>query len=72
VSDGDRTAAQTAASIAIEHGDPCLMREFGARRPFKLISRLMSEGRLPTDQLQCAPFHKDETVLYRGFNSDPG
>lgn len=58
VADHERTAAQTAGSIAIEHGDPCLMRDFGPapdpRRPFRLISRLMSEGRLPPAQLKCA------------------
>jgi hypothetical protein len=58
VADYERTAAQTASSIAIEHGDPCLMREFkpapDPHRPFRLISRLMSEGRLPLVQLRCA------------------
>lgn len=53
VADHDRTVAETAASIVIEHGNPCLMRTF-ARRPFHVIARVMSEGALAPDQLQCA------------------
>ena len=53
VADHDRTPAETAASIVVEHGNPCLMRAF-TRRPFHVIARVMSEGALPADQLRCA------------------
>ena len=53
IADHDRTRAETAASIVIEHGNPCLMRTF-ERRPFHVIARVMSEGALPPDQLKCA------------------
>ena len=53
VADADRSVAETAASIVIEHGNPCLMRKF-ERRPFHVVARVMSEGLLPQDQLQCA------------------
>lgn len=53
VADHDRSSAETARSIAIEHGNPCLMRHF-KQRPFHLIARLMSEGALPLDQIRCA------------------
>ena len=53
VADHDRSVAQTHVSIAIEHGNPCLMRSF-ERRPVHVVARLMSEGYLPPDQLHCA------------------
>ena len=48
VADLDRSVEQTAASIVIEHGNPCQMRRF-KRRPFRVVSRLMSEGFLPPE-----------------------
>eukprot|EP00966_Prymnesium_polylepis_P019209 442756-Prymnesium_polylepis.1 len=53
VADHDRTPAQSAASIVVEHGNPCHMRSF-ERRPFRVVARLMSEGYLPAEQLHCA------------------
>mmetsp|Transcript_9859 Transcript_9859/g.32744 ORF Transcript_9859/g.32744 Transcript_9859/m.32744 type:complete len:399 (+) Transcript_9859:108-1304(+) len=53
VADHDRTASETAGSIVIEHGNPCLMRQFPLR-PLHVVARLMSEGMLPLDQLRCA------------------
>lgn len=63
VADNERTPAQTVASIAIEHGNPCQMRAFcpaGSAgpgclpRPYHVVARVMSEGLLPQDQLRCA------------------
>ena len=57
-----RTAEQTAASVAIEHGDPCAMRSWTAStRPLWVIARSMSEGDLPEEQASCLKDgHADE------------
>lgn len=59
-----RTQLQTAQSIAIEHAEPCKMRQYrGANkvhRPRYVISRSMSEGVLPAAEVQCANERADE------------
>ena len=50
------TPAQTAASIAIEHGEPCGMRRWpmgSPSRPRRVIARAMSEGDLSPSNAQC-------------------
>ena len=59
-----RSVGQTAASIAIEHAEPCKMRRFvGAhskQRPRYVISRSMSEGVLNAQEVACANERADE------------
>jgi hypothetical protein len=50
--DRDRTPAQSANSIVIEHAEPCKMRTF-ERAPRRLVSRAMSEGLLAGNQVAC-------------------
>lgn len=40
VADHDRTASETAGSIVIEHGNPCLMRQFPLRPLHVVLARL--------------------------------
>ena len=42
VADNGRSATQTARSIAIEHAEPCKMRQYGARLPACQLTRLPS------------------------------
>eukprot|EP01044_Picomonas_judraskeda_P003319 COSAG03_NODE_271_length_9583_cov_8.272986_7_plen_405_part_00 len=73
VEDNGRTAAQTAQSIAIEHAEPCKMRQFrGAnrkKRPRYVISRSMSEGMLPPAEVKCANERADEIWVPTQYHS---
>jgi len=40
VADHDRSASETAGSIVIEHGNPCLMRQFPLRPLHVVLARL--------------------------------
>lgn len=54
VEDHDRTPAQTRLSIAIEHAEPCKIRDYvEGGRPLIVISRAMSEGNLAAQQAIC-------------------
>lgn len=54
VDESARTAAQTRASIVIEHGEPCSIRRWAASdRPLWVISRTMTEGDLAPEQADC-------------------
>ena len=54
VEDYDRTPAQTRLSIAIEHAEPCKIRDYAdGGRPLLVISRAMSEGNLAAQQAVC-------------------
>jgi len=54
VRDNERTAPQTSRSVAIEHAEPCKIRDFvDGGRPLLLISRSMSEGHLAAQQARC-------------------
>ena len=48
-----RRRADSAASIVIEHGDPCDMRTWRQTRPLWIIARAMSEGHLSHDAARC-------------------
>ena len=56
VDEAKRTRKQTAASIAIEHGEPCGMRTWPSKspdRPIRVISRSMTESNLEPEQAEC-------------------
>jgi hypothetical protein len=54
VEDLGRSPFETHRSIAIEHAEPCKIREFSeASRPVYVISRTMSEGMLDMRQAHC-------------------
>ena len=73
VEDNDRTVSQTAHSIAIEHAEPCKMRQFfGSKRkgrPRYVISRSMSEGVLPPAEVKCANERADEIWVPTKYHS---
>ena len=73
VEDSGRSATQTAQSIAIEHAEPCKMRQFrGANRrnrPRYVISRSMSEGMLPPAEVKCANERADEIWVPTQYHS---
>lgn len=73
VEDNGRTVSQTAQSIAIEHAEPCKMRQFsGAKRkgrPRYVISRSMSEGILPAAEVRCANERADEIWVPTKYHS---
>ena len=73
VEDNGRTVSQTAHSIAIEHAEPCKMRQFsGAKRkgrPRYVISRSMSEGILPAAEVRCANERADEIWVPTKYHS---
>lgn len=48
-----RRRADSAASVVIEHGDPCDMRAWHRTRPLWIIARAMSEGQLHHDAARC-------------------
>ena len=52
--DAARTPEQTRRSIAIEHAEPCKIRNYAdGGRPLLVISRAMSEGNLASKQVAC-------------------
>eukprot|EP01043_Picozoa_sp_COSAG02_P030527 COSAG02_NODE_1951_length_10286_cov_4.096005_9_plen_380_part_00 len=73
VEDNGRTASQTAHSIAIEHAEPCKMRQFSGfkrkGRPRYVISRSMSEGILPPAEVKCANERADEIWVPTKYHS---
>ena len=64
VAESTLTQAQTAASLAIEHGEPCGIRQYSSRtaagRPWRVIARAMSEADLGADKAQCLRSGADE------------
>ena len=56
------TRAQTAASLAIEHGEPCEMRSWRGQpgRPWRVIARAMSEADLSLSKATCLRSNADE------------
>ena len=60
--EGTLSAEQTAAALAIEHGEPCEMRRAWARggRPWRVIARAMSEGDLSASNAHCLRTSADE------------
>lgn len=67
--DRDRTPDITRKVVAIEHAEPCKMREFTAEgRPLFVISRAMSEGLLPQDQVKCLKARADEVWVPTQFH----
>ena len=58
------TTEQTAAALAIEHGEPCGMRRWASKdhpgRPWRVVARAMSEGALAPSNAQCLQEAADE------------
>ena len=68
------TPAQTAASLAIEHGEPCGIRQFGvgdsSGRPWRVVARAMSEADLTADKAQCLRVRADEVWVPTAWHVD--